>query len=271
VDRLGWAAGLSFVSFGLHIGIRANQPSIMPALTDYLPPGWKPAESSVVDSLYSLRVGDEAGRQRARQYHLLYIGGERVARSLDLEEVLFTLETYVQLTVAAQAQHRVFVHAGVVGWRGQAIVIPGRSNSGKSTLVAALLRAGATYYSDEYAVLDARGRVYPYPRPLALSESPGEPPTRWPAKALGSRTGVKPLPVGLVVVSKYQPGARWRPRALSPGQALLALLDNAVPARLQPERVLSTLGQVVTRASALKSGRGEAEQIVECLLGRLIA
>ena len=43
----------------------------------------------------------------------------------------------------------------IVTWgRGRAIVIPGRTFSGKSTLVAELVRAGATYYSDEYAVED---------------------------------------------------------------------------------------------------------------------
>jgi hypothetical protein len=31
--------------------------------------------------------------------------------------------------------------------------------------VAELVRAGATYYSDEFAVLDSRGRVHPFPRP----------------------------------------------------------------------------------------------------------
>ena len=70
--------------------------------------------------------------------------------------------------VAEEARRGVFVHAGVVGWKGRALVLPGKSGAGKTTLVAELIRAGATYYSDEYAVLDERGRVHPYARPLAV-------------------------------------------------------------------------------------------------------
>ena len=73
------------------------------------------------------------------------------------------------------------MHAGVVGWNGRALLLPGRTLSGKTTLVAELLRAGATYYSDELAVLDARGRVHPFPKPLAIREkgdASGERPPR---------------------------------------------------------------------------------------------
>ena len=51
--------------------------------------------------------------------------------------------------------------AGVVGWENRAIVMPGASFAGKTTLVRAWLEAGATYYSDEFAVLDRAGRVHP--------------------------------------------------------------------------------------------------------------
>ena len=40
------------------------------------------------------------------------------------------------------------LHAAAVAWQGRAIVIPGHSHAGKSTLTAALLRAGAGYLSD---------------------------------------------------------------------------------------------------------------------------
>ena len=74
--------------------------------------------------------------------------------------------------MAAETRERVFVHAGVVGWKGHAIVIPGRSRSGKTTLVAELVKAGAEYYSDEFAVLDAEGRVHPFPE-AAVGPGPG--------------------------------------------------------------------------------------------------
>ena len=101
--------------------------------------------------------------------------------------MLEALERDLQLYVAEQALRRVFVHAGVVGWRGRAIVIPGRTMSGKTTPVRALARAGATYYSDEYAVLDERGRVHPYLKPMSIQENGGGRPKKILPEALGGQ------------------------------------------------------------------------------------
>jgi hypothetical protein len=188
-----------------------------------------------------------------------------------LDKLFGPLESDLQLFVAEAARRRVFVHAGVVGWRGRALLIPGRSFTGKTSLVAALVRAGATYYSDEYAVLDARGRVHPYPRLLSIREAGSDTPRRCPPEALGGRAGSRPLPVGLVAVTQYRPGARWRPRALTAGQAALALLDNTVPALRKPAAVLDALQQVVSHAALLKGARGEAEEAAEALLRRMEA
>ena len=68
---------------------------------------------------------------------------------MNLDEVIRALQTDLQLFVATEALSRLFVHAGVVGWRGRAILVPGTSFSGKTTLVAAMVQAGASYYSDE--------------------------------------------------------------------------------------------------------------------------
>jgi hypothetical protein len=268
LDCLGWADGISFRSYGLRIGVRVSTPDALALVKECLPPGWKPASSMIVDHLYSLRVGGSGSYRGVRHFHQLYGGTTQLARTLNLDNVLHVLESDLNLLVAAEARQRIFVHAGVVGWHGQAIVIPGRSLSGKTTLVAALLRAGATYYSDEYAVLDSTGRVHPFPRPLSFRQESGERPKKIPARELDARTGVRALPVGLVAVTKHQPGARWRPRRLSPGQALLALLDNTVPARIRPDAVLPVLRQVVLRAPAVKGRRGEAEEVVDRLLRR---
>jgi hypothetical protein len=147
--------------------------------------------------------------------------------------------------------------------------MPGRSGSGKSRLVEALVRAGASYYSDEYAVLDKWGRVHPYLAPLTRRGEEGEPCRKWTAAELGGLTGDLPLPVGLVVVADYRPGARWRPRRLSPGRGVLALLDNTVPARGRPADALTTLGRLVSRAPVLEGTRGEATETAVLLLGAL--
>jgi hypothetical protein len=241
IDRLGWAAGLAFTAYGVRVGIRVSETEVLKRVGTYLPPAWKPASSPRVDILYSLVVGGVGSRPGVRRFNLLYANTLRVARSLDLEEVFDALEAHVHLYVAEVAPHRRFVHAGVVGWQEEAILIPGRSHSGKSTLVAALVSAGATYYSDEYAVLDERGRVHPYPKPLSLRAVPGGMATQHPVETLGRSAGSTPLTIGLVVVSQYKAGAVWRPRRLSTGHGVLALLANTVSASRQPTVALATL------------------------------
>jgi hypothetical protein len=185
LDRLDWAWGTAFHCYGLRIGIRANTPDLAGRIAETLPPGWEPAASPFVDYLFSLRVGGPGLRPNLRSYGFLYGDGEKLSETFDVDQLLDMLESELQLYVAEWAPGRVFVHAGTVAWRGGAVLVPGRSFSGKSTLVAALLRAGATYYSDEYAVLDEQGRVWPYPRRLALRR-PKAPPRRCPPEEFGS-------------------------------------------------------------------------------------
>lgn len=269
LDRLGWEAGIAFVAYGLRIGIRVNQAQVLDRIMRLLPPGWKPAKSPRVRRLYSVVIGGHGPRPGVRRYHLLYLDGLRYRRTMDLDGLFALLESDVHAFVAEEARRRVFVHAGVVGWQGKAIVIPGRSFSGKSTLTAALVRAGATYYSDEFAVFDARGRVHPFPRPLAIRHPVDTIQTRYPVEALGGTSGVKPLPVGLVVASQFRAGARWRPRLLTPGQAMMTLLPHTIALRRQPHLSLATLQQAVCQVPVLQGTRGEAGDIVDKILHTL--
>lgn len=162
-----------------------------------------------------------------------------------------------------------FVHAGVVGWRGQAVLIPGRSFSGKTTLVTELVRAGAVYYSDEYAVLDSSGLVHPYARALGIREDGDSEPKRHSIESLGGSRGVRPLPVGLVAVTEFKAEARWRPHKLTPGQGALALLNNTVSIKNRPEAAFPVLKQTAACAPFIRSKRGEAKETAESILWEL--
>lgn len=266
LDRLGWAAGMTVQAYGVRIGLRTNQPEALERLTEILPPGWKAARGQTVERIFSLFVGGPGPRPGQRKFHLAYSDFDRIARSHELSDVIETLASELQLYVAEYAKRRVFIHAGVVGWRGQAIVIPGSSMSGKSTLVEELVRAGAEYYSDEYAVLDETGRVHPFPKPPQRRDPATFRQTGFTVESVGGTVGNRPLPVGTVLISQYEPEAMWRPRPLSAGRGLLALMAHTVSARHAPERVLPTLTQLANRATILKGSRGEARQLVAALL-----
>jgi hypothetical protein len=268
LDRLGWAAGIAFTAYGVSVGVRVSDPSVLERVRALLPPGWKPAGKPTVRRLYSLIAGGPTSRPGVRRFNLLYSDAARLLRTHDLEETLRQLEFDLELYIADRAPRRTFVHAGVVGWNGQAIVIPGRSFSGKSSLVKALVKAGASYYSDEFAVLDERGRVHPYPIPLAIRPSQnGAPPIKRTVEEIGGVAGVCPLPVGLVLITRYVSGTRFRPRPVSAGRAVLGLLAHTLPARRRPGRVLDALTQTVAHASVLRGTRGEAEETARQILG----
>ena len=123
------------------------------------------------------------------------------------------------------------------------------------------MRAGATYYSDEYALVDDAGRVLPYPRALSLRRARGA--VRVRPERLG-KVGRAPLPVGLVVVCRF--AARTKLAPLSPGRALLAILKQTVAARAQAATAMERLSRIVTTAPVVAGTRGEARDFARALL-----
>jgi hypothetical protein len=258
---------VQFVSHGARIGLESPEPSIPGRVQAMLPGAVAAAPGNAVDVLYSLAEVAEASWALERR-----AGGggpwAALASGVSLAELLRVLESDLHFQVAVRARTGLFVHAGAVGHNGLAIVIPGPSRSGKTSLVAALVRAGAAYYSDEYAVLDADGRVQPYAKPLSLrsGRSVG---VGTPVEALGGCAGTTALPVGMVVWTTYSPGMAWRPRVMSGGQTALALLDSTLVARERPADALRFVKQAVADALGLTGPRGEADDVAPELVRQL--
>jgi hypothetical protein len=257
LDRLGWASGIAFRAFGLDIGIRLNVPETPDDVIACLPPGWQRLKSPIVKFLYSLKVGGEGPRPGVRHYHLLYAGLRQAARTMDRDVLLWHLEDEIETLIAMVSRERIFVHAGVVAWKGRAVVLPGRSHAGKSTLVAELLKAGATYFSDEYALFDANGFVHPYARRLAIRRNGAT--DRVPAESLGAPIGHAPVPVAMVVRTEYRQGANWRPKRVSPAMALMELASYTLPEVTHSPEGQAALSQVALTTPMFKGPRGEAD------------
>lgn len=269
-SRSSCIAGRSVVAYGVRVGIQTNKPKLLDSLMARIPSIWRVSLSSPLERVFSVRVGTAGLRKRGRLSHQLLEDQQIVANSTDLDLILEAFDKQLKIYVAEMAQRRVFVHAGAVEWQGKGIVVPGRSFSGKTSLVAELVRSGATYYSDEYAVLDRHGRVHPYPAPLAVRNSDSHKQSNISAQALGGSVGVKPMPVSLIVVSRYETGKEWHPRKLTAGQAMLELLNNTIPARRKPEAVITTLEKAVGDAVTLKGVRGEARQTAKLIFDHLV-
>ena len=187
--------------------------------------------------------------------------GETAARGED--DAIRITASQAQLGLAAHAREAVYIHAGAVAWKGRGIVVPGRSLAGKTTLVSALVRAGASYYSDEYAVLRPDGTLEPFTKPLAVRRD--DTTVAVPPRELG-RIGTDPVPVALVAALRYAPGSSPEVTTASGSAAVLALVDNAVAARVRPEAVLAAAVAVGRTARFVTGERGDADTVVQDLL-----
>ena len=254
---------LAFEAYGVRIAVGTSTPELLDEVRRYLPPGSKSCPVSTAEHRFQLAAEDTGTFVVGRDGDP-YPG----ARGLELDIALELLDSKLRLYVGRKAPNSIFIHAGAVAHRGRAIVMPGRSFVGKTTLVAALVRLGATYYSDEFAVLDEQGVVHPYAKPLSIRGN-GWAQTDHSVDSLGGIAGEKPLPVGAIVVTSFRPDAAWNPRRLSAGEGALALVGNAVPAQERPAEVMRVTSRAAEGAIVIESERGDANEVAPRLLAEL--
>lgn len=143
-----------------------------------------------------------------------------------------------------QCADRYVLHAGSVSLGGAAVLLPGRSHAGKSTLTAALLRAGFDLLSDEISALDWETReIRSYPRRLSVRldtfSALGLDPHAGADVGDGRARMLRPEEFGagrardgahprLIVSPRYRPSAeRVELERLRPGPALMILMESA--------------------------------------------
>jgi hypothetical protein len=182
------------------------------------------------------------------------------------EEVLQRLVSAIRLTVAENATDHVFVHAAVVAWKGRAILLPGKSFSGKTTLTLELVRRGATYYSDEYAIIDESGLVHSFLKDLSLRLKDDVQQTEYSIEKFGGKKAAGSVRAGLVLFTRYCKNADWRPVRISPANGILEMIKDVVPIRRDPKFVLNVLDSLAADVTFVISERGEAAGIADMVL-----
>lgn len=250
---------IPFEAFGLRMEARASSKEILARIEPLLPPPSQRAQETPDSAGFSI-VEEGEGR------HSVWNPNNMVCMHVTLDLALLTIEGQMRSWIAVNAPGYIFIHAGVVGHEGNALVIPGESFAGKTTLVAELVKRGASYFSDEFAVVDRDGLVHPYPQPLALRSLDGRTEVATPVEDLGGVSAETPLPMSLAAVTHYVPGAEWQPRRLSPGEGALALLSRTVPARTRPHESMKVIARAIEDAVVLEGERGEADEFATLLL-----
>jgi hypothetical protein len=142
--------------------------------------------------------------------------------------------------VMLRAPHLFFVHAGVVALDGRAIVLPGLSRAGKSTLVLALLERGAAFLSDELLVFDVeRAVAVPFPRAIKIRDESYDYFPRLVDRMVGGGEGrflpaslVAPLstavPIRTIVAPRWSPAGDDALTPISRGEGLLHVTASAL-------------------------------------------
>jgi hypothetical protein len=244
---------ITFEAYGVIAQLVCDDPDLFVDAQAMLPPKWR-----TVDASPSIRFGLSTDG-------LITVDGRRADRSPHRQSLLLKLASVVRHRIALEAPGLTFVHAGAVEVAGCGILIPGRSYTGKSMLVAELVRLGAKYVSDEYAVIDGHGCVVPFAKPLSIRTGRAHPLGQLvdvPVEAVAQH----PVRAGLIVVTAFDPGAEWNPSVRLPGEGALALLQNTVSARRKPGRAMSAASRVARDAVTLAGLRGEAANAAPALM-----
>jgi hypothetical protein len=259
--RLDTREDIGFESFGVRVRVTADTPEVLERIPALLPPDAQPCPASKAEISLSV-LGRPGG-----PYDFL-IDDSPATQEIDLDFALTMLEAQLRIHVGLRAPNRIFVHAGVVAHEGRAIVIPGRSFAGKTSLVLALVRAGAVYYSDEFAVLDEQGLVHPFAKLVSVRDQ-DEIQSDHEIERFGGIAGDVPLEVSAVVFTQYRPGTAWNPTELSPGRGALGLFANALAALQRSEEAMQVITLAVDGAVLLQGDRGEADEVAQPLLDRI--
>src|SRR5262245_11510226 len=158
----GTGRGFTLSVLGVRLAVAGELAVVVDALDRYVLP-WvprAPIDGEPADRLVEVRrPGDGDGLE-------IVVDGEVTGRASGPLTAVPAVQRALDDAVVQRQKDFAVVHSGVVAHDGGAVLLPGSTGSGKSTLVAELVRRGALYLSDEYALVDGAGDVHPYPRSL---------------------------------------------------------------------------------------------------------
>jgi hypothetical protein len=244
-------SALALRCYGVTITFRSNSEQLLAAIdSDFIPAASPTYDTFDADLEYFLEANQRTGNYQAS------IGSSRLIGTSDQHSLIEAVKDHVHHTLAATAAQNLFLHAGAVAWHGKALLFPGRSHSGKSTLVRSLISAGAVYLSDEFAVLDENGFVHPFARPISLRTPAGR--VRCRPSDIGGLVARHALPVGAIVFTRFSPRETFRPECLTAGRAVLEVLKHLVAIRAYPQRAIQMARAVTSRSLVIRSPRGDA-------------
>jgi hypothetical protein len=186
-------------AFECNIGVRCGCEKTLDQLDRYLLPTLPRGDGGIAMLICVDRDGE--------QYRIT--SGQHREVAANFSALVVAAVRLVDDTVITRLKKTAAVHAGVVRVGNKALLLPGGTHAGKSTLVAELVRRGASYFSDEFALIDSEGWVHPYARPLLLRLAGTEQQSPTLVEELGGESGREPVSVGWIVSIQFEPTSSW--------------------------------------------------------------
>ena len=239
-------------AFDLSILVESADSEIRSALDRYLFPPL-PRESALSSPDIHLLV------DRAGDTFRIEVEGEFAGSAITLHDASLAAVKALDEVIIHRMKMLRAIHAGAVLIEGRALLLPGSSHAGKSSLVAELLRRGASHFSDEYALIDSEGLTHSYPRPLLVRK--GDPrQTLVLPEELNAQFADQPAPVGWILALDYVPGRQWEIHQLSQGEAVMLLLRNTPHEMAKSPEMVDFFLCVADKALCFEGTRGEAAE-----------
>lgn len=262
--RLGTRApvGGTIRGWGVSVSVGAGDLGLMQLVTRALPKGFElrriAQQREIAGEIVVVR---ELGgfTQKARGF-VQYRGRSQ-------KELTEAFNAELDRRASIESTRFAFLHAACVSKNGRALLIPGVSYSGKSTLAAALAKAGARFFSDDMAPIDRQGRVHPFARDIGLRPRLGAVAKRVRPSSLGARTAARPVKVHAAWVGRFKPERQGvTAERCSPQEAFSALLQHAPGTTVRPEVVIRAIARLATNALVYRGERGNAASATDDLL-----
>jgi len=112
----GWVARGKYSAFGVSWALQSDDKSAFHLLLDRMPPGVVPTTSRASARTYALRSLSATPLEASPSFVLL-ADGRPLLRSLDVSDIADAFEQDLKWLVAERSPRRIFLRAGVVGWR----------------------------------------------------------------------------------------------------------------------------------------------------------
>jgi hypothetical protein len=208
----------------------------------------------------------------------VYRNDQAILHAAAADLAIAHLVWHVNRGVVEEAGKRLLLHAAAAERDGRVLLVAGPEGSGKSTLVAALVRAGLQYVTDETVAVEVpASTVAPYPKPIALdrgslralgnmipaapaslegaSEQVLVPPQAIRPHAIAEPGGVPRL----LVLSSYRFGSTTAARPIARAEAAVALAEQAFNFRAYGPGRLDAITAVVGACDCYQLDVGELD------------